>query len=242
MNPSGRPDYAGFRRRRANEDTAGNAAVLEIWANDPANIATATLTSPVLTIGNDGGTTKGLTVNRDGLAVTAGGLDVAAGGMSVVNTFTGDDRGFKVSGTVTTINLTDGYGFHEVDLTLAGTLASHSAASSSWVNITGTAVVGAGNYICARNDGIYEANTATITNALLIFGARMQYIAGDTDGLRFPFSINTNNAGITALFDCQTFSDFGTNTAWSSSTPSVLIPFGRDAGGNVRYVPLYTGA
>ncbi len=165
------------------------------------------------------------------------GIYSAGGRNELVNSFTGDNRGLKVSGTVTNAALTDGYGFHEVDVTLAGTNTAHSAASSSWVNIT-TGTAAAGVYVCARNDGIYEATAATITNALLIFGARMHYLADDTDGLRFPFSLNTNNAAITALFDCQNISDFGT-VANAGATAATLLPILRTPAGTLKYVLLY---
>ncbi|MDO8673045.1 MAG: hypothetical protein Q7O66_16680 [Dehalococcoidia bacterium] len=147
-------------------------------------------------------------------------------------------RALKISATMAAAALTDGYGAFEVDVTLSGSPTDHSAASSSWVNITG-GTVPVGTYICARNDGIYEAEAATITNAKLIFGARMQYLASDTDALRFPFSLNTNNTAITALFDCQNRSDFGLVGA-AGTAENQLLPILRDAAGNIRYVMLYT--
>ena len=144
----------------------------------------------------------------------------------------------KLSATLAAAALTDGYGAFEVDVTMSGSPTDHSAASSSWVNITG-GTVPAGTYICARNDGIYEEAAATVTNAKIIFGSRMQYIFSDTDALRFPFSLNTNNAAITAMFDCNNISDFGT-VASAGTAANVLLPILRDAGGNLRYVMLYT--
>ena len=147
-------------------------------------------------------------------------------------------RVLKLSGTFAAAALTDGYGAFEVDITLSGSPTDHSAAASAWVNITG-GTVPVGTYICARNDGIYEATAATITNAKLIFGARMHYLADDTDGLRFPFSLNTNNVAITALFDCQNRSDFGL-VASAGTAENQLLPIMRDSAGNLRYIMLYT--
>jgi len=79
---------------------------------------------------------------------------------------------------------------------------------------------------------------ATVTNALVIFGMRMEKIMSDTDAKTFPFSINTNNAAITALFDCQTMTDFGITSG--HSTGSNQIPFARDANGTVYYMNVYT--
>lgn len=146
-------------------------------------------------------------------------------------------RLLKLSGTFAAAALTDGYGALEVDVTLSGSPTDHVAAASAWANITG-GTVPPGNYVCARNDGIYEATAATITNAKLIFGARMQYLADDTDGLRFPFSLNTNNAAITALFDVNNLTDLGT-VANAGATAATLLPICRDAGGTLKYVLLY---
>jgi len=107
----------------------------------------------------------------------------------------------------------------------------------SWINLL-TGTVGAGKYLCAQDNGIYEEAAATVTNALVIFGMRMEKIMSDTDAKTFPFSINTNNAAITALFDCQTMTDFGITSG--HSTGSNQIPFARDANGTVYYMNVYT--
>jgi hypothetical protein len=175
-------------------------------------------------------------------AIGIGGAAAASQTLTVTNTAINASAGriAKFTGTMTNGALTDGVGAVEVDLTLAGTNTTAVAAMSSWVNITsGTAT--AGQYVCANNDGIYEDAAATITNAKLIFGARMHYLAGGSNGLRFPFSLNTNNTTITAIFDCMNIEDFA-GIAWSSSTPSILVPFLRDNAGTIRYMPLYTGA
>ncbi len=67
----------------------------------------------------------------------------------------------------------------------------------------------------------------------------MQYIVEDTDGLRFPWSINTNNAAITALIDCNNATDLGWITAALSSGAG-HVPLFRDAAGTVHYVNTYT--
>lgn len=146
-------------------------------------------------------------------------------------------RILKLSATLAAGALTDGYGAFEVDVTLSGSPTDHCAASSSWVNITG-GTVPAGDYVCAHNDGIYEEAAATITNAKLIFGSRMQYIVSDTDSLRFPWSINTNNAAITALIDCNNTSDLGV-VANAGAVQAEMLPILRNAAGTLKYVALY---
>jgi hypothetical protein len=146
----------------------------------------------------------------------------------------------KFAGTITHGALTDGYGAVEVDLTLAGTNTDHIAAFSTWANVT-TGVATAGTYICAMNNGIYEVAGATITNAKMIFGQRMHYLAEDSDGLAFPFSVNTNNTVITALIDCVNKEDLGwVDGVLSSATGDGHIPLFRDTAGTVHYVNTYT--
>ena len=107
----------------------------------------------------------------------------------------------------------------------------------SWINLL-TGTVGAGKYLCAQDNGIYEEAAGTVTNALVVFGMRMEKVMSDTDAKTFPFSINTNNIAITALFDCQTMDDFGITTGHTTGTHQ--IPFARQADGTVYYISVYT--
>lgn len=141
-------------------------------------------------------------------------------------------------GSIANGNLGDGYGAVEVDMTMTGTAAGHNAATSSWVNIP-SGTVGAGNYVCAMNNGVYEDSAATITNAKVIFGMRCQKILGDTDALSFPLSVNTNNTAITALIDVNNTTDLGWTTG-AGSADGGKIPFCRDANGTILYVNTYT--
>ena len=178
--------------------------------------------------------------------VIDGALNVIAIGRAAVanqtltienGTLAATGRILKLSASMAAGALTDGYGAFEVDVTLTGSPTNHCAASSSWVNITG-GTVPPGTYICASNDGIYEESGATITNAKIIFGSRMQYLCSDTDSLRFPFSVNTNNAAITALIDVNNISDLGV-VANAGSTTATLMPILRNAAGTLKYVLLY---
>lgn len=178
----------------------------------------------------DGTTTRYMVLSN---AENCLGLNVTA-----LNATTG--RIADLHGSIANGNLGDGYGAVEVDLTMTGTAAGHNAATSSWVNIP-TGTVGAGNYVCAMNNGVYEASAATITNAKIIFGMRAQKILGDTDALSFPFSVNTNNTAITAIFDVNNLTDMGQTTN-AGSDAGTLVPLMRDAGGTIKYVKLYDQA
>ena len=151
-----------------------------------------------------------------------------------------DSRAIKVSTSQAAANMNDGYGVVEIDHTITGTMGATGFANafSSWVNIP-SGTVGAGKYVCAQNNGIYEDAAATVTNAKLIFGMRAHKIVADTDSLSFPFSINTSNTAITALFDVPNTTDMGWTTG-AGSAGGGKIPFMRDANGTILYVNTYT--
>ena len=206
--------------------------------NKPLTITDATATSS---------TTTGALIVTGGIATAADifcGDDLFMSNGGVINFNAGNVTLTHATNVLTfatsraTAAMDDGYGMFEVDATVTGTGTGHAAASSSWLNIpSGTAA--AGSYQCARNDGVYEAGGATITNAKIIFGARMHKILGDTDALTFPFSINTSNSGITALIDCSgtTTGDLSVVSNAGSDT-STLVPFCRDVNAT-KYIKLY---
>lgn len=165
-----------------------------------------------------GSVTKGLDITCDAIGATG--------------------RIAKLGGTINAGALTDGYGAVEIDLTSTGNPTDHVAAASAWINIT-TGTVPAGTYMCAMNNGVYEVAAATITNAKIVFGMRAQKLLEDTDALSFPFSINTNNTAITALFDVNNTTDLGW-TSGAGSSGEGKIPFMRDANGTILYVNTYT--
>ena len=145
--------------------------------------------------------------------------------------------GFK--SIVSAVNSSNAYGiaaYFEADI--SGTQAgSFAYVSGSWANVL-TGTVGAGKYLCAQDNGIYEEAGATITNAKIIFGLRAEAIIADVDGLVFPFSINTNNTAITALIDVNNISDLGSATG--KTTTSKFAPYARDANGSIVYVELFS--
>jgi len=178
------------------------------------------------------------------------GLNVVASGGTIINGIVvtnatlgvTDSRAIKVSTSTADANMNDGYGVVEIDVSMTGTAGSSAfpmSALSSWVNIP-SGTVGAGKMVCAQNNGIYEASAATITDAKIVFGMRAQYLCEDTDGLRFPFALNTNNAAITALFDVPNATDMGwVDGVLANETGDGHIPLFRDAAGIVHYVNTY---
>ena len=107
----------------------------------------------------------------------------------------------------------------------------------SWVNvISGTAK--SGGYICAQDNGVYYG-AGTLTGARVIFGLRAEVpVSMAAAGRVCPFSINTNNVAITALFDVNNIGDLG--SASSKSTTNTYLPICIDNAGSIRYVLLYS--
>lgn len=173
--------------------------------------------------------------------ITVSGTFSSTGPVSVaISALTAGDAYSGMRSVVGVANASNSYGsaaYFESDIT--GTQAGEfHYVSGSWANVN-SGTVGAGKYLCAQDNGVWEAVGATITGAKIIYGMRMEAILGDTDALVFPFSSNNNNQPITALFDCNNITDLGT-TAVSKTTTSTYLPIARDAGGNLRYVLLYS--
>lgn len=186
--------------------------------------------------------TTGLNVN----IVCTTGISLAGAnttGLSITGTYaTATSKAIHSAITINNANLTDGYGTNEFDLTLTGTSAGHVACSSSWINMSAGTHGAGGSYIAAQNNGIYEDAAAVITGAKIVFGMRAQAILGDTDAAGvYPFSINTNNTAITALFDVNNLTDLGLITD-AGSDDGTLVPLMKDVNGAVKYVKIYSTA
>jgi len=154
---------------------------------------------------------------------------------------TATSKAMKSAITINNANLTDGYGANEFDLTLTGTMPGSNACLSAWVNVGASATINVGGaYTCAMNVGVYEGAATELANARIIFGMRMQKLITDTPDRACPFSVNTNNTGITAIFDVQTRTDLSDDDADGESyTADGWVPLYIDNGGNVRYIRTY---
>lgn len=136
--------------------------------------------------------------------------------------------------------------------TITGVQVTNFASSvGSWIFMQGLNTTGASNpHIYAQGNGIREGQMGTdvdvagntLTGAHLIFGLRMEkIISAATNGVThtYPFSINTNNMAITALFSCMTATDLGV-IAGAGVDMTSLLPIFRDSDGNMRYARLYS--
>lgn len=236
--------------------TEGSGAVTKAGSNDCTTLVAVNnntgggIDNVFIAMQNGTGTTVTDIIKAVAVHGTAtNGINVVASGGSIINGIVvtnatlgvTSSRAIKVSTSQAAAAMEDGYGVVEIDHTITGTAATTfcTAALSSWVNIP-SGTVGAGKYVCAQNNGIYEDAAATVTNAKLIFGMRAQKLIGDTDSLSFPFSLNTNNTAITAVFDVNNATDMGwIDGVLSSSTGDGHIPLFRDAAGVIHYVNTY---
>jgi hypothetical protein len=159
-------------------------------------------------------------------------------GIGISGTFSAvNSKGISTTISVNNANYTDGIGMAEFELTLTGTTAGNSAASSSWVNlITG---IHQNGFICAQTNGIYEEVACTVTGANLIFGMRMQALVADSDANLYPFSCVSAVNPIKAIFSVgDPSSDMGEITdAGGASTK--LVPLYKSVGGIIGYVKIY---
>lgn len=172
------------------------------------------------------------------------GVKFSATTLGVISTVTalaaGDTPGNDFR--VTAANANNSYGvagYFESDIsgTQGGTFVY---GSGSWINLAAAAIIGAGKYCCAQDNGIYlDGSVGELANSKLVFGLRAEIIGAPADALIFPFSLNTNNTLITALFECMTTDDLGVS-ATGRTTTATYLPILRDAGGNMRYVLLYS--
>lgn len=175
--------------------------------------------------------TIGVTVATGAITATCATLTATTG------------RVAKFSGSIAAGNLGDGYGAIEVDITMTGNQAGHTAALSSWLNLTGGATL-AGGLVAAQSNGIYEADI-TMNGCQLIFGMRMSAILADTTGWQAlaPFSLNTGNQAITALFHTASGPAIGyvSTSGALTAVPTGCVPLFCDVdGSDVRYVRVYS--
>lgn len=203
--------------------------------------ATSSTTTGALIVTGGIATAADITCGDDLFMSSNGVINFASGDATITHDSADDQGKIRVDATINAGAISDGYGIFEVNLNMTGVFTGHAAAASAWANLASGVTVAAGNYCCARNDGVYEDAGATITNAKIIFGARMHKILGDTDALSFPHSLNTNNTAITALYDIPNLTDAGQVTNAGSDTGK-LYPLFRDAGGTIHYVKAYTQA
>jgi len=173
--------------------------------------------------------------------------DTSIARLSLINTALGDDtRIASYHGTFATPSLADGVGMVEIDMTVTGEATECSVASSTWVNVVGTATLDASNVnVCSpRNDGVYAPATTTITGAPIAYGGRFQAILTDTDfNWLAMFSANLSVVQ-TAIFHVNSSPNFGYVAGDHDDDTNIgSIPLMCDIdGGSVKWVRVYDAA
>ena len=230
----------------SNESSAIVASVTNTGAAITNGVWIRTAASTEVTNGlqiiNGGTMTNGIVIDSATTGITV--TDATLLGVSVsIAALTAGDSYSGVRSVVNCANANNSYGASGYfDATLTGTQAGTFVYGlGSWINLSTYTTSGI-KYICAQDNGVYQgADTGEIADARVVFGMRMESIITATDHLNFPFSINTDNSGITAIFDVNTTSDLGIITD-AGADDGTLIPILRDNSGNMRYVKVYTTA
>ena len=137
--------------------------------------------------------------------------------------------------------MSDGYGAHEIDLTVTGTATGIIAATSTWINLGTSAVVP--TYAHVHTDGIWDG-TATLTNANISW-AKYQCILSSDPAVNTLWTLNFSgaNSEVDALFQAN---DATLALGYQAGTPTKAavgsIPFHRDTNGAILYIYLYDAA
>lgn len=189
-----------------------------------------------------------------GAGTVTNGLLIRGAMTTAINITSTCTTGISISGTLATttsraINSSvsisgpahgDGYAANEFQLNQTGTNGDSFSAVGAWINIGVVTMATGGEKVSALNTGIFSEG-ATLTDAHLIFGMRMQaqIDSGGFDRL-CPFSLNTGFTVITALFDCGAGAEVSYAAgAGGMSTQLGSIPFMVDVAGTIYYIKLY---
>ncbi|MDD5510901.1 MAG: hypothetical protein PHI12_08825 [Dehalococcoidales bacterium] len=150
-----------------------------------------------------------------------------------------DARGASFKFTQATPAVSDGYAAFEIETTVSGIATGMHSALSSWVNISGSGAMGA-NLVAAQQNGIW-ADAGSNTGSIVIFGMRAQAILTDAPTVLAPFSLNTSNREITALFEMNSNPDVGYQANANETSPKVGdVPLFCDAAGQQYFVRIYS--
>lgn len=159
----------------------------------------------------------------------------------LVSALPANARGARYAFTCATPAMSDGYGAHEIDLTVTGTATAAIAASSTWVNLGASAT--APSYTFVRNDGIWDGG-ATLTTAYISWGKYHCMLQSNPAWCSiWELNFDGANSEIDAIFNCN---NPALALGYLEGTPTKAavgsIPFCSTAGGTIRYIYLYDAA
>lgn len=137
----------------------------------------------------------------------------------------------------------NGYFESHISGTMGGTFVY---GGGFWINVEDNFVDAAG-FVCAQDNGIYEATATTLTNAKYIYGMRMESVLTSTpSGGLFPFSTNTNNMLISSIFHCADDGPSIGYTAGGGATPEAgvvgTVKLATLNNGNILYLHVFSTA
>jgi hypothetical protein len=161
----------------------------------------------------------------------------------LVSALPADARGARYAFTCATPAMTDGYGAHEIDLTIGGTGTGATFASSTWINAGAAATLASGTNHFVHNDGIWLDNSATATGGVLGY-ARVQFAFGTntTYSTLHLFDLNLDiDQNMTSLFNVNNLALTGFTAGAHASAVTGSIPF-IGTGGSVKYIRVYDSA
>lgn len=161
----------------------------------------------------------------------------------VVSALPANARGARFAFTCATPAMSDGYGAHEIDLTVGGAATGQTCASSCWVNAGSAATLTSGDYAFIHNDGIWLDNNATTSGSTIAY-ARVQFIFGTNTGYTnlHLFDLNLDiDQNMTSLFNVNNLALTGFTAGAHSSSVTGSIPF-IGTGGSVKYIRVYDTA
>lgn len=126
---------------------------------------------------------------------------------------------------------------------IKGSQAGHVYGGGMWINVdAGFDNATDGSMIAAQDNGVYEAAASDFNDVKIIFGLRCEGILTNAPGSFYPFSINTSNRAITAIFDAAANPSIGfTAGTGTSGTQAGYVPL-YAVNGTVRYVRVYETA
>jgi len=159
----------------------------------------------------------------------------------VVSALPANARGARYAFTCATPAMSDGYGAHEIDLTVGAAATGFTIASSCWINAGDAATIK--NYAWVHNDGVWLGNSATATDATIAW-TRVHFVFGTNTSYNnlHLFDLNLDiDQNMTSLINCNNIALVGFTSGTHSSAVTGSIPF-IGTGGTVKYIRVYDTA
>lgn len=159
----------------------------------------------------------------------------------IVATLPANARGARLALTCATPAMTDGYGAFEIDLTVSSTATGKTAATSTWLNLGGSATIVDYNHV--HTDGIWDGG-ATLSAAYISWAKYQCLLQSDPAWCSlWELNFDGANSEVDSLFNVNSLI---LSLGYQAGTPTKAavgsIPFCSEAGGQLRYIYLYDEA